>query len=157
MAGEGKKVPRAAEMRGYTRGFVARVTERNRLPLDFSVRSLRVVDSVLDGMRRDGRGRDEVAAALFGFGAYVGEVLVRHAGAVWIDLDDAQRQYFGQAVGVRMPDGRVWSPLGKVVNRYEAGAEESLQTFYLTLPGRHPERAGRGGRPAARSEPARSL
>ncbi|MDT9700008.1 hypothetical protein [Streptomyces sp. P17] len=36
-----------------------------------------------------------------------------------------------------MPDGRVWNPLGKVHNRFEAGGpEESLQTFCLTLRGR---------------------
>ncbi|MGA4840037.1 hypothetical protein [Streptomyces sp. G45] len=140
-------------MRGYARRFVADVTERNRLPLDFSVRSLRVVDFVLDGLRGSGRGRAEVAGPLFGFGAYVGEVLVRRAGAVWVDFDDGQRRFFGQPVGVRMPDGRVWSPLGKVVNRYEAGAEESLQLFYLTLPGRHAARTGDG---RAEPEPARS-
>ncbi|MFD9910957.1 hypothetical protein [Streptomyces sp. NPDC059063] len=142
-------------MRGYARGFVARVTERSRLPLDFSVRSLRVVDFVIDGLRKDGRGRAEVAGSLFGLGAYVGEVLVRRAGATWLDFDDSQREFFGQSVGVRMPDGRVWSPLGKVVNRYEAGAEESLQLFYLTLPGRHAGRAGAA--PKAAPEPARSL
>ena len=65
---------------------------------------------------------------------------VRRAGAVWVDLDEAQRAYFGQPVGVRMPDGRVWNPLGKVVNRFELGREESLQTFYLTLHGRGGDR-----------------
>ncbi|MEV8320714.1 hypothetical protein AB0Q95_41850 [Streptomyces sp. NPDC059900] len=126
-------------MRGRAREFVARVTVRNRLPLDFSVASLRVVDFLIAGLRKGGRGRDEVAGALFGLGAYVGEVLVRRAGAVWVDFDKEQRAYFGQSVGVRMPDGRVWNPLGKVINCFEAAtdsAEKSLQTFYLTLPGR---------------------
>lgn len=150
VAGEGIRAPSAEEMRGYARRFVARVTQRNRLPLDFSVRSLRVVDFVLDGLRKSGRERAEVAETLSGFGAYVGEVLVRRAGATWIDFDASQREFFGQAVGVRMPDGRVWSPLGKVVNRYEVGAAESLQTFYLTLPGRHPATA-----PGEEREPAR--
>lgn len=78
-----------------------------------------------------------MSGPLLALGAYVGEVLVRRAGAVWVDLDEAQRGYFGQPVGVRMPDGRVWNPLGKVLNRFEAGGpEESLQTFYLTLHGR---------------------
>ncbi|MWA13147.1 hypothetical protein [Streptomyces sp. BA2] len=126
-------------MRGQAREFVARVTVRNRLPLDFSVASLRVVDFLIAGLRKGGRGRDEVAGALFGLGAYVGEVLVRRAGAVWIDFDKSQHAYFGQSVGVRMPDGRVWNPLGKVANCFEAtpdSPEKSLQTFYLTLPGR---------------------
>ncbi|MBC9717161.1 hypothetical protein H9Y04_31995 [Streptomyces sp. TRM66268-LWL] len=123
-------------MRARARAFVAHVTRRNPLPLDYSVASLRVVDFMVDGLRK---GAGEVRLperALAGLGAYVGEVLVRQAGAVWVEFDAAQRAYFGQAVGVRMPDGRVWNPLGKVVNRFEAGAEESLQTFYLTLHGR---------------------
>ncbi|WP_436849079.1 hypothetical protein [Streptomyces atriruber] len=130
----------AGEMRGQARGFVAHVTARNRLPLDFSVASLRIVDFLIDGLRKGGRPRGEIAGTLFGLGAYVGEVLVRRAGAVWVDFDGEQRKFFGQSVGVRMPDGRVWNPLGKVVNCLERGgtdgSEVSLQTFYLTLPGR---------------------
>ncbi|MFJ4711037.1 hypothetical protein [Streptomyces sp. NPDC088785] len=127
--------PTAADMRRHATAFVARVAS-SRLPLDTSVASLRVVDFLIDGLRKGAPGRDRPDAVLFGLGAYVGEVLVRCAGAVWVDLDADQRAYFGQQVGVRMPDGRVWNPLGKVVNRYEVGAEESLRTFYLTLPGR---------------------
>ncbi|WP_258573825.1 hypothetical protein [Streptomyces sp. KM273126] len=126
----------AGGMRRYAAGFVVRLTERNRLPLDYSVASLRVVDFLVDGLRKGGVDRERVAGALFGLGAYVGEVLVRRAGAVWVDFDAEQRAYFGQPAGVRMPDGRVWNPLGKVVNRFEVGREESLQTFYLLLHGR---------------------
>jgi hypothetical protein len=124
-------------MRGLTAAFVAGVTARNRLPLDYSVASLRVVDFLIDGLRKGGADRERARETLFGLGAYVGEVLVRRAGAVWVDFDAHQRAYFGQPVGVRMPDGRVWNPLGKVHNRFDAGGpEESLHTFYLTLPGR---------------------
>ncbi|CCK27915.1 hypothetical protein BN159_3536 [Streptomyces davaonensis JCM 4913] len=131
------RVPGASEMRAYTAAFVARVTARSRLPLDYSVASLRVVDFLIDGLRKGGADREQADRTLFGLGAYVGEVLVRRAGAQWVDYDEPQRAYFGQPVGVRMPDGRVWNPLGKVRNRFESGGpEESLQTFYLTLHGR---------------------
>ncbi|WP_433455984.1 hypothetical protein ACQPXS_28495 [Streptomyces sp. CA-142005] len=131
-------------MRSYAAGFLARVTTRNRLPLDYSERSLRVVDFLIDGLRKGGADREGARNALLGLGAYVGEVLVRRAGAVWVDFDADQRSYFGQPVGVRMPDGRVWNPLGKVVNRFEVGGpEESLQTFYLTLHGRARRAAAR--------------
>ncbi|WP_189933679.1 hypothetical protein [Streptomyces aurantiogriseus] len=124
-------------MRACAAGFVARVTVRNRLPLDYSVASLRVVDFLVDGLRKGGADRERAHDTLVGLGAYVGEVLVRRAGAEWVDFDAYQQAYFGQPVGVRMPDGRIWNPLGKVVNRFEVGgAEESLQTFYLTLHGR---------------------
>ncbi|MFY7629569.1 hypothetical protein [Streptomyces sp. NY05-11A] len=129
--------PDARGMRECATGFVARVTARQRLPLDYSVASLRVVDFLVDGVRKGGADRERAHDTLVGLGAYVGEVLVRRAGGVWVDLDGDQRAWFGQAVGVRMPDGRVWNPLGKVVNRFETGSpEESLRTFYLTLHGR---------------------
>lgn len=137
MEKQAERVPCAGRMRAEAAEFVARVTARNRLPLDYSVASLRVVDFLVDGLRKGGADRDRVREPLLALGAYVGEVLVRRAGAAWVDLDEAQRAYFGQPVGVRMPDGRVWNPLGKVLNRFEAGGpEESLQTFYLTLHGR---------------------
>ncbi|QIJ66704.1 hypothetical protein G7Z13_21800 [Streptomyces sp. JB150] len=124
-------------MRPYAMAFVARVTSRSRLPLDYSVASLRVVDFLIDGLRKGGAERERLRETLFGLGAYVGEVLVRRAGAVWVDFDAEQRAYFGQPLGVRMPDGPVWNPLGKVHNRFDPGGpEESLQTFYLTLHGR---------------------
>lgn len=130
-------VPCAGEMQSYAAGFVARVTVRNRLPLDYSVASLRIVDFLIDGLRKGGAEHEQVRETLFGLGTYVGEVLVRRAGAEWVDFDAGQREYFGQPVGVRMPDGRVWNPLGKVRNRFELGGPgESLQTFYLTLHGR---------------------
>ena len=127
----------AEYMRACAAEFVVRVTVRGRLPLDYSVASLRLVDFLIDGLRKGGAGWEQVRDTLFGLGAYVGEVLVRRAGAQWVDFDADQRAYFGQPVGVRMPDGRVWNPIGKVRNRFDLGGPgESLQTFYLTLHGR---------------------
>jgi hypothetical protein len=132
-----ERTPGAADMRACARVFVTRVTARHRLPLDYSTASLRVVDFLVDGLRKGGADHERARAALLGLGAYVGEVLVRRAGAVWVDFDAEQRAYFAQPVGVRMPDGRVWNPLGKVHNRFRAGdPQDSLQTFYLTLHGR---------------------
>ncbi|MCX5202934.1 hypothetical protein OG897_15935 [Streptomyces sp. NBC_00237] len=123
-------------MRHIAQGFVERVTVGQRLPLDFSVKSLRVVDFLVDDLRSGEAEEGAIARNLFGLGAYVGEVLVRNAGAEWVDLDAGQRGYFRQWVGVRMADGMVRSPLGKVSNRYEdeGGGEESLERYYLTLP-----------------------
>jgi len=132
-----ERVPCARRMRSSAAAFVARVTARNRLPLDYSVASLRVVDFLIDGLRKGGADLERVRDTLFELGVYVGEVLVRRAGAAWVDFDARQRAYFGQPAGVRMPDGRVWNPLGKVRNRFEVGGpHESLQTFYLMLHGR---------------------
>ncbi|MEU1346268.1 hypothetical protein [Streptomyces sp. NPDC005795] len=123
--------------------FVRRVTARNRLPLDYSVASLRVVDRITDGLRRAGPEQRIVARELFWFGAYAGEVFVRRAGAQWVDFDRGQQELFGQMVGVRMPDGRVWNPIGKVAKRFVAGQEESVQQLYFLLHGRVPMKAAR--------------
>ncbi|MFE9683553.1 hypothetical protein ACFYXC_10780 [Streptomyces sp. NPDC002701] len=123
-------------MRQHAAQFVREITASSRLPLDYSVASLRVVDFIVDGLRKSGRDRTAVGHVLFGLGVYAGEVLVRRAGAAWIEFDQGQRELFGQQVGVRMRDGRVWNPLGKVVKRFEAGERESLHTFYLQLHGR---------------------
>lgn len=123
-------------MRRHAAEFVRDVTARSQLPLDYSVASLRVVDFIVDGLRKSGRDRTAVGHVLFGLGVYAGEVLVRRAGAVWVEFDEGQRELFGRPVGVRMPDGRVWNPLGKVVKRFEVGERESLRTFYLQLHGR---------------------
>ncbi|MEV8532662.1 hypothetical protein [Streptomyces sp. NPDC051211] len=133
----------ASDMGGHASAFVERATARARLPLDYTAASLRIVDRLIDGLRKGGTERERVSGALLGLGAYVGEVLVREAGAVWVDLSPEHRLYSGFAhpVGVRMPDGRVWNPLGRTVNRFEIGPQESLQTFYLTLHGRRSRRA----------------
>ncbi|MFJ7159460.1 hypothetical protein ACIQUQ_31545 [Streptomyces sp. NPDC101118] len=128
--------PGAADMSAYTAEFVRRLVLRSRLPLDYSVRSLRIVDRVVDGLRADDADRARMAAVLRGLGAYAGEVFVRQAGARWVDFDETTAALFQQSVGVRMPDGRAWNPLGKVVNRFELGPRESVSELFLLLHGR---------------------
>lgn len=131
-----QRTPAEVWMRRHAAQFVRQITARNRLPLDYSVNSLRVVDFIVDGVRKGKSERADVQHVLFGLGAYTGEVLVRRAGAQWVEFDADQRELFGQPVGVRMPDGRVWNPLGKVVKRFEVGERESVRMLYLQLHGR---------------------
>ncbi|WP_347879696.1 hypothetical protein [Streptomyces sp. Tu 2975] len=149
MEDHGAGLPDARGMRSYTARFVTEMSERSRLPLDYSVTSLRLVDVVVDGLRRNRPVRTGVDRFLQGLGAYTGEVMVRRAGACWVDLDAGQREMFGQPVGVRMPDGRVWNPLGKVVKRFEHGPGESVEQFYLLLHGRRAPRLRRNTAPQA--------
>ncbi|MEU3734014.1 hypothetical protein AB0E81_32165 [Streptomyces sp. NPDC033538] len=117
----GGGVPRACEMRAHATAFVRRVTARSRLPLDCSPACLRIVDLLVDGVRKGGAGHERARGTLLGPAAYAG-----------------RRACFGQPVGVRMPDGRVWNPLGRVHDRRVAGggAEESPHAFCLTPHGR---------------------
>jgi hypothetical protein len=70
-----------------------------------------------------------VAETLFGFGTYVGEVLVRHADMRWVDFDESMRQLFGHAFGLQASTGEFFNPLGKAFARYANGAEDSLHYF----------------------------
>ncbi|SEN79753.1 hypothetical protein [Actinacidiphila rubida] len=103
--------------------------------LDYSVRSLVLVDRIVESARRQNTPYEKVAGVLLGFGAYTGEVLVKAAGAQWVDFDEAQQCFFGRPFGVRTPDGRVWNPLGKAFKRFRHGPEESLHRFCLAVMG----------------------
>lgn len=115
---------------------VVMVRQGAGIRLDYSPGSLAFVDRVIEGMRHADRPAPRLARTLIGFGAYTGEVLVRVAGAHWVAFDDGQRELFGQSLGVRTPDGRLWNPLGKAVKRYENGSEDSLRLFCLSAAGR---------------------
>jgi hypothetical protein len=115
--------------------IVAVVRKGAGIQLDYSPLSLALVDRVIDGIRREKPPTEAVTRTLVGFGAYTGEVLVRGAAAVWVDFDEEQQDTFGQSFGIRTPDGRVWNPLGKVIKRYENGADDSLRLFYLSVVG----------------------
>ncbi|MFF3314061.1 hypothetical protein ACFYV5_00935 [Streptomyces sp. NPDC003035] len=130
---------RAADMSRYASTFASRASAKTRLPLDFSAASLRIVDRVVDGLRQGAGDPVDVAPILQELGAYVGEVLVRQARARWVDFDGMTSELLQQTVGVRTPDGRAWNPLGKVVNRFELGADESAHELFLLVP-RRPKR-----------------
>lgn len=115
---------------------VAMAREGARVRLDYTPASLAVVDRVIESIRRERPPAAAITPTLLGFGAYTGEVLVREAGAVWVDFDPGQRDIFGQPFGIRSSDGRMWNPLGKAIKRYENGMEDSLRLFYLSVVGR---------------------
>lgn len=125
----GVLAPRAAA------DMVIMVREGSGIRLDHTPASLAVVDRIIDGIRREGPPVEALTETLAGFGAYLGEVLVRCAGATWVDFDPAQRDIFGQPYGIRTPDGRTWNPLGKAVKRFRNGPEDSLRLFYLSVVG----------------------
>ena len=114
---------------------VAMVREGAKIRLDYTPESLALLDRIIDGIRRERPPTEAVTRTLIGFGAYTGAVLVRAAGAEWVDFDPGQRDIFGQPFGIRTPDGRVWNPLGKAVKRYQNGPEDSLRLFYLSVVG----------------------
>jgi hypothetical protein len=116
--------------------IVAMVREGSEIRLDYTPASLAVVDRVIGGIRRENPPIGAVTRSLLGFGAYAGEVLVRVTGGAWVDFDTDRQDIFGQPIGIRTADGRLWNPLGKAIKRYENGPDDSLRLFYLSVVGR---------------------
>ena len=105
--------------------------------LDYSRESLRQVDAVLEELRSDGPPIDQFRETLFGFGCYIGEVMVRHANGRWdIPRSTEERSFVGWPLLVRFPDGRCANPIHKVMRSYEEGVEHDLGFFYDVMVGR---------------------
>jgi hypothetical protein len=122
----------AAEIAGMT---LPVVQQNYGVELDYSPASLKELDAIVDDLRRDQRF-EAVQTLLFSMGCYVGEVLVRHAGARWRTTEDLG---MGQAaispIAVEMPDGRGCSPVARVYRRFQKGREDSLAAFYRAMAG----------------------
>lgn len=110
--------------------IVAVVREGTGIRLDYTPASVAVADRIIGSIRREQPPLEAVLPALQGFGAYLGEVLVRTTTATWVVLDADQRGRFGQPFGLRTPDGRIWDPLGRAVQRYQNGPQEALHRYF---------------------------
>jgi hypothetical protein len=115
--------------------IVAMAGKGARIRLDYTPASLSLADRIIETIRREQPPLQVVTPIILRFGAYTGQVLVRTAGAVWVDFDEGQRDTFGQSFGIRSLDGRLWNPLGKALKRYQNGPEDSLRLFYLSVTG----------------------
>jgi hypothetical protein len=119
----------------FAADIVSIVREGSGIRLDYSAESLRLVDDVIEGIRQEEPPQDAVVETLVGFGTYVGEVLVRQAGGIWVDFDQSYRETFGHTFGVCTPDGRMWDPVGRVFRRYMKGPGDSLYLLFLDVVG----------------------
>ena len=106
--------------------FVTSMEEYEGIRLDYSHESLIDVDTLL-GSFEEG-GSDAVAASVFESGCYVGEVLVRHHGYIWIDVGESTG-LFDFRVAIKGPHGNYANPIGKAFKRVENGPEDSVTAF----------------------------
>lgn len=90
---------------------ITTMREGARLRLDYSAQSLWSIDRVIADFRRDEAPLAAVETVLRGFGAYAGEVLVRHTGAEWWATGDDH--------WVRTPDGHLWDPIEEARRCFE--------------------------------------
>lgn len=70
---------------------------------------------------------------MFGFGAYVGEVMIRSAGGSWVTVAPDHPLGAGWQPLVELLGGTLANPLGKAFKRLMNGDTDSIQFFYRTF------------------------
>ena len=111
--------------------MVRTAKEVSGVDLDFSPESIAAVDEIIEQLRQDGVTEEQVGETLFGFGCYLGEVLVRRNGAVWRASDDTpMRNAAGFQMVVDLGSDKFCNPIGKAFKRLANGQEDSLPYFY---------------------------
>lgn len=121
----------------FAADIAAATLDISGVALDYSRESLELVDSVIEDLRSGGPPAEQIAETLFGFGCYVGEVMVRRGGGRWdapAGRDEAA--FAGYPLLVRFPAGGWANPIHKVFRRYREGREHQLLHFYDVMVGR---------------------
>jgi hypothetical protein len=112
---------------------ITAVQKLDGLTLDFSPASLGVIDRIIQQFRNEGLTTSDIAETLFAFGCYSGDVFVCNLDAVWLEPSDALPDDVAGKfpfMVVKMPNGRVWSPITKAFSVFKNGPSESLEYLF---------------------------
>jgi len=134
-----KYEPTPANARCFAADIVAAATKANGANLDYTIDSLRQVDAIIESFRSDGVTSDQVAETLFGFGCYVGEVIVRRGEGKWrAAVETPMAQFAGFPLVVQHGSDGYCNPIGKAFKLLENGPEDSLWYFYQAIVAKAP-------------------
>ncbi|MFI0409213.1 hypothetical protein [Actinomadura sp. 3N508] len=128
-----KYEPVPANASRFAVDIVQSASDISGVRLDYTVASLDAVDGIVQEIRQDGSPVEAVAETLFGFGCYVGEVLVREGGGHWVAPDEREAELVAFPFVVSFRDGRWANPLGKVFKRFEEGADHNVRYFATVM------------------------
>ncbi|MFC7548773.1 hypothetical protein [Plantactinospora sp. GCM10030261] len=118
----------------FAADIVAAAAEISGARLDYTPNSLDAVDGILGEMHRDAVRPEQVAETLFGFGCYVGEVMVRQAGGRWrTPTAETDGLLTGFPFLVELSGGTCVSPIDKVFKRVVNGDEDNIRFYYHAL------------------------
>jgi hypothetical protein len=101
--------------------------------LDYSPASLAIVDHILAELHEQRAIPEIVSQAIFAFGCYTGEVMVRNNGAKWTKPDGTSLAGDLSPMFVQLPNGTLCNPIGKAFKLVQAGMPESLEYFYQVM------------------------
>ncbi len=99
--------------------FRRMIREQTDVDIDWRPDALDRVDAAIDTVRDGGVPEDEASGMLRAAGSYVGEVLVRHAGAAWRPTGELGRaESCPWPLMLELPDGRILDPVGAAFDRF---------------------------------------
>ncbi len=110
--------------------------EVDGIDLDYSPKSLALVDGILMKFHEEGLKPGQVGETVFLFGCYAGEVFVRHAKGAWVE---GKQTTLGRIAGrdswmiVRLPGGGEVNPIGKAFKLVENGETDSIAYVWTVM------------------------
>lgn len=113
----------------FAADIVASAAKISGVHLDYSLKSLQAVDELFEAMRRDGMTSAKMGATVFGFGCYIGDVLVRSAGGRWVDRADTDVNGIPFPMVVLLPSGRRFNAIGLAFGRIDQGPSLHLPSI----------------------------
>jgi hypothetical protein len=115
----------------HAQNAVSAVRRVEGFELDYTPASLTRVDDVILQFHAGPCSLDNLGTLIYSLGCYVGEVMVRNAGARWAmpDDDDTPSDTF-HMMFVTLPNGTNCDPIRQAFTLYETGAEKSVAHFY---------------------------
>lgn len=110
--------------------FVLQSWDNAQIQLNYSIDSLKAVDSLLESWLDQGTQLEEIPSTLFRIGCYVGEVVRRLRSAEWVTAADFPQENDSHPLPallmLKFPDGHVWSPIRTAFLKASRGREISL-------------------------------
>ena len=104
---------------------------------DFSPESLWALDRFFDEHSKNGQPRpggllaQDLGSRVFALGAYVGEVILRHAGGAWEGRDEDAAAEIN--LTLRLRDGSEIWPVQRTMKRFKLGPEEGVAAYAAAL------------------------
>ncbi len=124
--------PSPKSVAGYANDAVKNFKRMTKVELDYSLKSLRYLDKILQSWRAQGANISDINKTLFSFGSYAGQVVLRHTDGSWQeDKDDPFADLQGKLIHLRLSNGARWDPIahgfqimmGNPEGFYEAAVE----------------------------------
>jgi hypothetical protein len=114
--------------------WIVKAFGSDKLRLDHSVESLKLLDDFFDKHSANGKAKpngrlsQNLGATLFSIGSYLGETIIRNVpGSSWRTNDeDPQGEVDAEVV---LPDGTTLWPMQRVIKRFKEGAEDGIYAY----------------------------